>query len=111
MPPSLFLGCVQQICEAQRRCERTEALLQESEVALRSLRCADQRNAAGNLAYLKQVIERYIRMDDGEDSDALFQVIATFLQFDATTVEDLQRARQRKAAAQRSILGRASLLF
>ena len=39
------------------------------------------------------------------------QVIATFLQFDAATVRELQAARQRKGAAQRGLIGRASLLF
>ena len=127
--------------------------------------------AAGshNLSHLRQVVERYILMDDGEETDALFQalfvvftyhallcthpvrsryictqcaqnvckeavlallgllytqsthtqhthaavyqVIATFLQFDAATVRELQAARQRKAAAQRGLIGRASLLF
>ena len=42
---------------------------------------------------------------------AVYQVIATFLQFDAATVRELQAARQRKAAAQRGLIGRASLLF
>lgn len=64
-----------------------------------------------NLAYLKQVVEKYISMDEGEEADALFLVISTFLQFDAPTVQALQRARQRKAAAQRGIQGRLSLLF
>ena len=133
--------------------------------------------AAGshNLSHLRQVVERYIMMDDGEETDALFQVlgyshamhllchahmlcdrdvctqcvqyvckkvaialqmhtqsthtqrthtphahcacaaihqvIATFLQFDAATVRELQAARQRKGAAQRGLIGRASLLF
>ena len=135
--------------------------------------------AAGshNLSHLRQVVERYILMDDGEETDALFQVlgyshamhllchahmlcdrdvctqcvqyvckkvaialqrllhtqsthtqrthtphahcacaaihqvIATFLQFDAATVRELQAARQRKGAAQRGLIGRASLLF
>ena len=39
------------------------------------------------------------------------QVIATFLQFDAATLRELQAARQRKGAAQRGLIGRASLLF
>ena len=43
--------------------------------------------------------------------DAIHQVIATFLQFDAATVRELQAARQRKGAAQRGLIGRASLLF
>ena len=38
-------------------------------------------------------------------------MIATFLQFDAATVRELQAARQRKGAAQRGLIGRASLLF
>jgi hypothetical protein len=42
---------------------------------------------------------------------AMYQVIATFLQFDAATVRELQAARQRKGAAQRGLIGRASLLF
>ena len=86
-----------------------EARLQETEAALQ--RAQQGKATTANLAHLKQVVEKYIAMDDGEETDALFQVIATFLQFDAATVEALQRARQRKAAAQRGLMGRASLLF
>ena len=98
-----------QVREAERRCAALEARLLEAENAHR----ADQSSGGGgkNLEYLKQVMEKYISMDEGEEADALFLVISTFLQFDASTVQALQRARQRKAAAQRGIQGRLSLLF
>eukprot|EP00908_Phaeocystis_cordata_P022334 Transcript_4756.p9 GENE.Transcript_4756~~Transcript_4756.p9 ORF type:complete len:132 (+),score=73.95 Transcript_4756:695-1090(+) len=95
--------------EQKRLCAAVEARLQETEAALQ--RAQQGKATTANLAHLKQVVEKYIAMDDGEETDALFQVIATFLQFDAATVEELQRARQRKAAAQRGLMGRASLLF
>lgn len=59
-----------------------------------------------SLSYLRSVLVRYIEEDDSDAaSDSLFQVIATFLQLDPTTVWRLQAARKRKAAAQRGLWG------
>jgi hypothetical protein len=60
---------------------------------------------SASLEYLRAVLVRYIAEDDGAESDALFQVIATFLQLDAPTVRKLQASRARKADAQRGIWG------
>ena len=54
------------------------------------------------------LLEGVVQMRKRSGND---EVIATFLQFDAATVRELQAARQRKGAAQRGLIGRASLLF
>ena len=63
--------------------------------------------SGGNLSYLRHVVAAYMEMDDGQvEQDALFQVIATFLQFDAPTVQRLHLARRRKAEAAGGLFGK-----
>ena len=63
--------------------------------------------SGGNLSYLRHVVAAYMEMDDGQvEQDALFQVIATFLQFDAPTVQRLHLARRRKADAAGGLFGK-----
>jgi hypothetical protein len=93
-------SCERQVREARRLCAATEARLQAqqgeaSQAARLSGACkagsaegaepqgrpASSSAAAGthNLSYLRQVVERYILMDDGEETDALFQVLRVLL--------------------------------
>eukprot|EP00966_Prymnesium_polylepis_P009014 207918-Prymnesium_polylepis.1 len=97
-----------QLREATRRYTTAEARLQKAEQELR-----EQPTTGGtNLAYLRHVLIRYLALGDAEEEGgALFQVIATFLQFDEADIFKLQSVRQRKAAAQAGILGQAASLF
>lgn len=88
--------------ELQRKLTVTEARLEAAE---RELRAAATAGRSTSLEYLRSVLVRYIAQDDGAESDALFQVIATFLQLDAPTVRRLQASRARKADAQRGMWG------
>ena len=96
-------SCERQVREARRLCAATEARLQAlqaqqgeaSQAARLSGACkagsaegaepqgrlASSSSAAGshNLSYLRQVVERYILMDDGEETDALFQVLLVLM--------------------------------
>ena len=66
-----------------------------------------RQGSGGNLSYLRHVVAAYMEMDDGQvEQDALFQVIATFLQFDAPTVQRLHLARRRKADAAGGLFGK-----
>jgi hypothetical protein len=88
--------------ELRRRLAVAEARLEAAEHELRAAAAVGGRTS---LEYLRSVLVRYIAEDDGAESDALFQVIATFLQLDAATVRQLQAARARKADAQRGLWG------
>ena len=101
-------SCERQVREARRLCAATEARLQalqaqqgESSQAARLSgackagsaegaepqgRLASSSSAAGshNLSYLRQVVERYILMDDGEETDALFQVLLVLMHMPCT---------------------------
>ena len=99
-------SCERQVREARRLCAATEARLQAlqaqqgeaSQAARLSGACkagrgaepqgrpASSSAAAGshNLSYLRQVVERYILMDDGEETDALFQVLLVLMHMPCT---------------------------
>ena len=98
-------SCERQVREARRLCAATEARLQAqqgeaSQAARLSGACkagsaegaepqgrlASSSSAAGshNLSYLRQVVERYILMDDGEETDALFQVLLVLMHMPCT---------------------------
>lgn len=93
--------------EAKRRFSTAESLLEKREQQLRE----QPSTSVNSLAYLRHVVVNYIGLGDGEESDALFQVIATFLQFDEADVIRLQAERQRRAAAQAGLLGQAANFF
>ena len=59
----------------------------------------------GNMAYLRHVVAKFIEMEGTDESEALFAVIATYLQFDEAEVVRLQLSRaQRRAAARGGFL-------
>ena len=61
-----------------------------------------------NLDYLRHVIVKFIELEGSDESEQLFEVIATVLQFDEKDVLRLVKAlAERKAAAR----GRLSRLF
>ena len=93
--------------EMQRRYSTAEALLHKADQELRER----PSTSSTSIAYLRHVVVSYLALGDGDESAALFQVIATFLQFDEEQILKLQRVRQQKAAAQGSLLGHAAVFL
>ena len=91
--------------ELSKEMSRREALEGELQAVQTELQTLQQRavlQAEGNnMEYLRHVISKYIEMDGMDESEALFQVIATYLQFKEADVIRLHLARERRKAAMR----------